>query len=200
MNEKIYKTTLAARVMPELKEAILEEASEKDLTASNYMETILLDRNKGFHNDTDLYNQVELLRKENADLQEELDAISEEDYEEEEDSEEIDNLNSIIVDLEASNERLKNQIDDLKLERVTLSDQLSELNVTSLSFSENEHQELLELTQKLSEYYPYLTTNQLVLGGLNTALENQTSVFWFATIAEYKAQLTAREKEALIAE
>jgi len=199
MDEKIYKTTLAARVMPNLKAAFLEEAEEKDLTASNYVETILIDRNKGFHNDTDLYNQVESLRKENADLQEELDIISDID-DDESDKEELDNLNSIIGDLEDSNEQLKNQIDDLKLERLTLSEQLSELNGTSLAFSENEHQELLDLTQKLAKYYPTLTVNQLVLGGLYTALENQTSVLWFATIAEYKSQLKAREKEVLLAE
>jgi len=93
MNEKIYKTTLATRIMPSLKDAILVEAGEKDLTASNYVETILIDRNKGFHNDTDLYNQVEALRKENADLVEELGEMSDDEFEEEDNSEELDNQN-----------------------------------------------------------------------------------------------------------
>lgn len=200
MNEKIYKTTLATRVMPSLKETILAEAKENDLTTSNYVETILKDRNKGFHNDTDLYNQVEALRKENADLLEELNAVSDEDIEASDNVEEIAHLNAVIDDLTTSNESLENQINDLKMEQVDRSGQIADLEASSLFFSDKEKKELQDLLVRLRKYYPTLTDNQIVLGGLFAALKNENSSLWITTIEKYRKQLEGAKATELVLE
>jgi len=84
------------------------------------------------------------------------------------------------------------------LERVNLSDQIEELKASSLSFSEVENQELQDLLEGLRKYYPKLTTNQIILGGLFASLKNEKSSLWITTIEKYKKQLEGAKTPELI--
>jgi len=103
----------------------------------------------------------------------------------------LDQMNEIIMErdefAEKSNESLK-VVD--KLEKST-----KELEGCAIIFSPNENAELCEYIKKLKVMYPNLSTNQILLGGLFSAISNEQSSFWITTISKYAKQLEAAKKE-----
>lgn len=179
MNDKILKTTLTARIFPDLKEAITKEAENhpSEITPSQYVETILLNRHNNNLTDSELYQQVTRLQRENFDLQEQISELQL-------------NMDSdtLLAEIEVLNDvtaELKQQVAELTSEKESLFEKNNQLTDNALILSSAEKETILAHVATLKEKYPNLSTNQLIEASLFVTIKNEFSRMWINRIDYY---------------
>lgn len=115
MSDKILKVTLAARVQPDLKESIYEEATAKKVTPSSYVESILFNRSVILDDpmDEDRLSELSQLQLENEELTAEIEALKL-TLEDADNSEEVSALEDTISELESERDDFFNQLTELQ--------------------------------------------------------------------------------------
>lgn len=190
MNDKILKTTLTARIFPDLKEAITKEAENhpSEITPSQYVETILLNRHNNNLTDSELYQQVTRLQRENFDLQEQISELQL--------NMDSDTLLAEIEVLNDANEELDQRLADLTSEKELLVEQNNQLNDNGLVFSAAEKATILRRITSLQTKYPDLSINQIIEASLFVTIQNEFYRVWIRRI-DYYLKLQKRNSPLL---
>ena len=188
MNHRILKVPMSCRISPELKYELEEEAATAHLTASAYLESILLNRNNlPTDEDVDTEKYQQKLEEELYDI-----SIKVQHYED-----------NVVPDFEAKIAALNKEIESLKKEKeaefsnskqiVDLTEQLEiqaefAENLQEkmwLEFSSEETEKRESYLEKLAEKYPDADAKNLVLASLHAACKNEESLLFTYTPESY---------------
>jgi predicted HicB family RNase H-like nuclease len=172
------KATLTFRLSPELKVELQEEADKREMTASSYVESVLLSRplNEQGENSTlqDLRERVLQLETENETLRFQAENSGEYVHEDVH----AEKIAALIQDnklLRQANHQLDAHLKDLMQQRDALAKMSVRTNPIWLSDGAN-HQTTAYLT-KLKVRYPKASHEQLWLGALAVAEHNSRNYF-----------------------
>ena len=171
---KVLKTTISCRLDPELKKVLQVEAFEKETTASNYIESILENRDFILSNEDrelliqskkELEIELEKLKKENDYLNQKLLLTEEEDKEK---TKEIEYLEKLT----------KEQSESFLV-------QLGNIKKMSLQFKRDQIEDFNKEVQKVKSLYPDVSPQDLVVASLKASLANESDRWFIHTIKKY---------------
>jgi len=160
-SNKIYKNTLSCRLYPQLKKQIQEEASDKELTTSNYIESILEKRKWILEEE-----ERDKLTYENQHLETVVFTLEQE-------LEEQKSINNCVVDeIKEKHQLLEARLKEIK----QLKQQMAEMKRTSIAFDLDQLDELQVSIQELQVNYPEVTIPSLIIASLKASLKNEESI------------------------
>lgn len=167
-DQKIYKETLSCRLSPRLRKEVQNEANERGLTTSNYIESIL--KNRGL-----ILTQEEKrsLLSEKSHLEAEVQHL-----EDELETEQL-NVKHLSATLESEREALNAKLAETK-------QRLEKIRKTSVTFNALKVEVFNEYIRNLRDYYPDVELGDLVIASIQASLKNEQSIL---TIHLIKGQL-----------
>jgi len=163
--EKVPKAFASFRLLHEVKQALENEAAEKELSFSKYIEELIAARHESREISAlerlDFQDRIDELEVENDSLKEELEITQSETSDYEPDLQYTESVETENLELSAELQ------------------ELSDISVTNsaLDMSEEEQALFSESISKLSEVHPNVPVTQLLLGALDTTLRTE-SAFW----------------------
>lgn len=189
--EPNLKTTVSCRIDHPVKEELTEEAAALQVTVSNYVETILKNRDKEIIEDRELHNDIIVNEQESeiALLQNELDEkdcmidrLTEIQSEYDTNVKENYQLEKEIKILKKKNQLLSKQ--NINLEKLTQKaiGHLETAAQKSIQFDESDLEEINSLADQLKDYYPESNLQEMIIASLNTALKNEKSFLFIHTL------------------
>jgi len=156
-DQKIYKETLSCRLSPRLRKEVQNEASEKGLTTSNYIESIL--KNRGLiltqEEKRSLFSEKNHLEAEVQSLEDELET-------------ELLNVKHLSTELESEREALNTKLSETE-------QRLKKIRKTSVTFNTLQVEIFNEYIRSLRNYYPDVNLEDLIIASIKASHKNETS-------------------------
>lgn len=162
--EKVPKAFASFRLLNEVKQALENEAFNKGLSFSKYIEEIIDNRFKN----GDISSEGLQLQNRIRELEAEVDSLNED----------LENARFEYSPFDPELEYTESEEDE-NLEVITEAQGHSEVSnaFSTLQMSEAEQEQLMCFLEKLSKVYPNIPSTKLVLGALDTTLRTE-SAFW----------------------
>lgn len=195
LDQKNLKTILSCRVDPLIKEEIIEEAITQRMTTSNYIETILRNRQEEEPIDMELENDItihelneemELLKHELEEMTNQRDDLLEGQLEDDETQKKFYQLERKISLLKKENNQLESQKQNAEHHYFQTKEELKVITQGSIQFDENEIAAIDSVVNRLAKDYPNASLQKIIIASLSTSLKNENSLLFIHTL---KSQL-----------